>query len=620
MIKQHDLYAPRGKGAQRAGSPTKHQRLRSEPVNLNRLQWEVSEGNGRPRTVRLPEEPSRPPALLPPSTTTQCFPLDDSLTGSNLDKNTVAAAHDALLSSPLNGGAEPRVVQPVVPPSELIVEDSETIDQESTAVTETLSPQTPHVAGRSITFDSPRLRPGPGPGPGPQPGPGTESERKALPLPRTKSEPRLPLQRTIMSLGTEWQEIHQRRVGTWNLRSRIHVLRRELRVRQQAKSTADDRLLKYFRSRILDGQNTNQYDSDQQESLSRLLQDCELARAEYGPLEDDCNMLEDQLDRAELELTRLEEKFHSLQIDPRTVPVGMEDLTRSSTNWALPASSAGSDEFTAGAYHPLVARYLSKMGDVDILQERLAEHVEEKDYLENEKESRQRVGLHLAKDDQEWLRSYRITEAELLQEIKEAKAEAEKLKKQCLDGGLVDEHGEPTSIETWERRNFHEEDMDAGSETSEFMKFPALIPRPVNSEILPQSSEFFDNTDDRINYWLLAHLRSSPLDVNLLARTYESQYGPLTKDWQEHVLTLWYKDGTRKGVHEYRLYSSSAQTQPPLRARQPRPVFETGEDEPQSILDRHFSVNPIVNSKGESLAGDELRLADFSTTFRPGTI
>jgi hypothetical protein len=42
---------------------------------------------------------------------------------------------------------------------------------------------------------------------------------------------------------------------------------------------------------------------------------------------------------------------------------------------------------------------------------------------------------------------------------------------------------------------------------------------------------------------MLDKLRSSPLDVNLLARTFESVAGKTRDEWQLDVLKLWYKDG-----------------------------------------------------------------------------
>ena len=205
-----------------------------------------------------------------------------------------------------------------------------------------------------------------------------------------------------------------------------------------------------------------------------------------------------------------------------------------------------SDNVTEVDYHPLVAEFLSKMGVLDILQEKLYERREEKDELEGKKELQELVGLGLAPKDQEWLDNFGALEAELLKEIAITEAEAAKLEKQCYKYGLVDDEGNPTSLGSWERQNFsHETGMEASSETSEFTKFPALLPRYGTTNTEQQTNDIIENRADRINHWLLTHLISSPLDVNLLARTYESLVGPIEfqDDWQKRVLNLWYEDG-----------------------------------------------------------------------------
>jgi hypothetical protein len=71
---------------------------------------------------------------------------------------------------------------------------------------------------------------------------------------------------------------------------------------------------------------------------------------------------------------------------------------------------------------------------------------------------------------------------------------------------------------------------------------------------------------DNIDQWLLHQLRSSPLDVNFLARTFED-FGDIGGEkWQFDVLAFWYKDGARNGESHYRVYSSGISTQAPPRA------------------------------------------------------
>jgi hypothetical protein len=229
--------------------------------------------------------------------------------------------------------------------------------------------------------------------------------------------------------------------------------------------------------------------------------------------------------------------------------------------------------------HPLVAEFLKKMGQVDILYERLSDNIDEKEDLEDEKEVRLRVGLSLHPDDQAFLDRFDQIEAELLGDIEIAQEEADKLQKQCLDYGLVDNKGNITKLRSQEAQIFRQEEEEgvtSGSERSEFTKFPDLLPKHGTIGVYikdpdPETDEVVYNTDDRINHWLLIHLRSSPLDVSLLARTYEAPFGPIKglDDWQKHVLTLWYDDGTRQGYQAYHKNASDNRSHPSAFIEQP---------------------------------------------------
>jgi hypothetical protein len=606
-MKQPDLRSLRYVDTKQTSSPKDCQRPRSEPANLGHSQWEGHEDNGRSKSRLL--------ALFHTDRSPPTFPLGSALATFNPGGDR-AVVYENPLEPSGNRRAEPRVVQPMVAPSESTLKDPEVIYEERSAAREASSHPTSPMTDRAITLMLPQPSSRPGPGPGPGPGP----KKNGLPLLRAQGDSTLALKRTVRSLDREWEEIRKLRARTRSLRSRIQVLRRELRLKQEARSSVDDRLLKYYGLVIsLKANNANRPDPRRQEALSTLLEDYQRARDEYGPSEDDCNILEDQLDQDEFELTKREERFYSHDLE-----VGIEELPLSSpVDLALLVPSIWSDEVTLGEYHPLVKTYLSSMGDLDILQERLADHRNEKYSLELEKGTRKPLGLTLSADDEEWLDHYEAMENELLQEIKTAEEEADRIKKQCLEAGLVDEDGDPISLDVWEQRNFLHEDIDAGSATSEFTKFPALLPRPGTAQIHLKASDaeadvFFDNTYDRINHWLLAHLRSSPLDVNLLARTYEAQFGPIkfSDDWQEHVLTLWYEDGTRKGVHEYRIYSSVAGSQ--ARPGPLSPDVVEIEEEPLGIVDKPF-LDPNFNYKSRSVPEDgELRLLGLSSgTFPP---
>ena len=178
-------------------------------------------------------------------------------------------------------------------------------------------------------------------------------------------------------------------------------MRKVLREKQYAISISDDRYFRRVRISNLGTTLEKQDISSEQSTIAELLEDCQTARDEYGPLEDDCNLLEDQLGREEFELTRLEENFYRRQNEPETFRWEQPSLIPDAQEGSLYSESDIGHES-----HPLVSAFLSKLGDVDILRERLDDYIEEKFSLEYEKESRQRFGLDLAPDDQEWLDKY----------------------------------------------------------------------------------------------------------------------------------------------------------------------------------------------------------------------
>jgi hypothetical protein len=203
------------------------------------------------------------------------------------------------------------------------------------------------------------------------------------------------------------------------------------------------------------------------------------------------------------------------------------------------------------------------MGDLELLVERRVDFVEEKEALEEERESRLRFGLTLDPDDQDWLEASQGTEEELTEKIRQMEKELEDMKRTCIAQGLVGEDGEPTSFQSQELVSFKgEEDVDPQDHKSEYVKYPILLPPPGRKlqEIggyEPRPDEDSDPTTN-INKWMLDQLRTSPMDVNLLARTYEGKHGRIIDDWQVAVLSYWYRDGTVEGATISAVYTSSA--------------------------------------------------------------
>jgi hypothetical protein len=355
------------------------------------------------------------------------------------------------------------------------------------------------------------------------------------------------------SSKTTWQQIQRLRVDNWSLRSQIHEIRARLREKQFVKSVAEDLLFKRIRSQeFLEPSQKPKLLVKGEKTIADLMQDCQDARDEYGPLEDDCTTLEDQLSGQELRLARIEEDFYNR---PKASPISHPD---DSVNPAFRSVSPESKSYFNGLEdmdtHPLVSKFLSRLGDLDLLRERHEDLVDDSEALEKERDSRSRFQLPLDSEDQDWLDNARKSEEKLLEEIHTAEADVAVIRNQCLEMGLVDENDEPNDFESQEQVSFKgEEDVNSQDQTSGYVKYPLLLPHPgAKREELAgydlKPDEKSDNTTTRINDWLLQQLRSSALDVLLLASTYEGKGGEINDRWQFSVLSFWYKDGTIAAV------------------------------------------------------------------------
>jgi hypothetical protein len=443
----------------------------------------------------------------------------------------------------------------------------------------------------SSSLDSlPQPRPPPGPGPGPGPGnppiqvleldeasrlrhpqspsveivepDETSSTGKLFPVQSAQSvQPRSRSRQPQRKVSGDdiLEKIRAIRAEVWGLRSNISEKRNVLREMGEAKSIADDKFMKFVRTTGL-GKLSRKDKIKEQDTLRQLFEECEALRNDYGPLEDDCNLLENVLNNREYEMQKLE----------ATLEERWDEAPSSQQEVASPAHSAPASNYSASEFsqefHPLVSEYFSKLGDVEIFHERLDWHVDERLALEEEKERLGRVDKKIADADQHWLDNYAEAEVTLTKQLQEAENEAERLRMRCFTLGLVDEDGEPLEFEEQERKTFPGDEVDPGSEISDFVRFPRLLKNPGSTEVLlpdPVLPEENNNKKkdiqerqdpcDRINYWLLQTLRSSPLDVNLLVRTFESIVGHILEGekWQKEVLIFWYRDGSKPMATQY---------------------------------------------------------------------
>ncbi|KAK0125878.1 hypothetical protein ONS95_007505 [Cadophora gregata] len=265
-----------------------------------------------------------------------------------------------------------------------------------------------------------------------------------------------------------WIKVRNVREEILGLRSRVHQARSELKETEKIKAEADNLL---FKRMLLEGRGIHLEDCalpNDQKTLQQLMDDCQKTRDDYGPKEAECTSLEDQMSKLEFKLNCLEQPFFSQIEEPQPPQPTISRETSPASQPSVPESVVSTDdELNEPKYHPLVKIYLSEMADLDLLHERRDILVEEKLFLEEEKEKRTTLGMALNSDDQDWLDGSQAENDTLVKDITHLEAELVDLKKKCLDQGLIDEHGEPTDFANLEAASFHnEEDLNPNNQIS----------------------------------------------------------------------------------------------------------------------------------------------------------
>ncbi|EPE31684.1 hypothetical protein GLAREA_12440 [Glarea lozoyensis ATCC 20868] len=366
-----------------------------------------------------------------------------------------------------------------------------------------------------------------------------------------------------------WKRYQRQRINTWTLRAEVHRARSKLRGIQQMKAAADDAFFRLATAEILLGPNPGARSSSlHQKKLQDLMQECQALRDEYGPLENDCTLLEERLSREESKQNELEEEFHT-RLEQR-LPELQNGPIAKNLREKSPIPEAKIGDLGVTNLHPLAEQFLFKLGDFYMLDEQYNDMIDERQYLEEESARLRNVNMSLVPSDQDFLNEFETEEQKLAQRLNALESEIEIMRKDCLARGLIDEFDEPTSMMSQEKSHFKaEKDLNPNNNVSEYAKFPVLLPRPGSKPEIEVDIESVeeDKPQSRVNQWLLDQLRSSPLDVRLLASTFEKEGGGEPNDrWQFHVLSVWFRDETLYSTAAFGAYSSSLTTHAPPRS------------------------------------------------------
>lgn len=400
-------------------------------------------------------------------------------------------------------------------------------------------------------------------------------------------------------LEEEWKRLRTLRSNALRLRGQLKVQRKELHEKQSVKTSRDEAFMKYVRElRLALPALTSSMSSKSAEStLDAHFNSLQAARDDYGPAEDDYNLLENVLDETEFELAMVEGRLYNTRKErvPSIPGLDLNPSTPDEPPPATPISLMGlASQEAFKTYHPFQEEYLSRLGDLDLATERYQNLTHEKEKLVWERESRARFGIELQEHENDFLREYPARQAALQLEIAEIEEDVEQWKEKCIAEGLDISEGanrseqesvQGASISHVEQANIQGDiqetisvieknieqesaviDSDEASPISvddknipdenptlQFGPQPQIGPFPVSSKtkfpiILPQSAvgkadldrliSDFNEKDkgDRIKLWMLDKLRTSPLEVELLVRVFLQVKRILDiREWQKDM-------------------------------------------------------------------------------------
>lgn len=274
------------------------------------------------------------------------------------------------------------------------------------------------------------------------------------------------------------------------------------------------------------------------QAIIPLLERTQSCSDSYLVLENEYHHVEDQLGQDEYTLSKMEQKLSSaLKRLSTTIDYNDGDNLHSQR------SSTSSTAISYVDYPPLLSEYLSRVGDVNILEERLLDL--DRELFDIKEQERLRFGLSipLGEESRQFLLDYDERQSEIQADLDVAKEDVARLHAKCkeegiLGGGQGDGQGYDQDIcfSVVELKNISEKDKD-----------------PLRVSEFEDNSPFFEpnnaqsvNTTEFVNKWILHRLRHSAMEVLQLKSdpTLQelSQAGSDSLAFSRLVLSMWYKD------------------------------------------------------------------------------
>lgn len=363
-----------------------------------------------------------------------------------------------------------------------------------------------------------------------------------------------------------FQNLTEKREIVIGLRLRVHEARTSLRHDREALSSRDAQLVQRLRAAIASNA------LGEQTSLVEELDELQKSRDNLQPKEDDYNMLEDQLNREEWQLKEMEVRLYrrsssaqiSLLADDE---VGVFEATIAETD----SSSSLSVHSGPVANSPGTKRYLSRRGDAVLLREQIAEMRAAKVQIIEDRKVRDRIGLMLDEDSQQFLDTFDSRLHSLLEDLANVEEDVSRLQEALTDRDVTflsnpfdGEHWDPSAYYAAEAILSDSTDGPAvesnPAELDTMAQDPLLLPVDHRNHVLFDSGDpgtpDVSSTVGYINRWLLHSLRRSIPEVRRYKSAEELKRLRLGQEKiKDLVLEWWYKD---KSVADFRSARNTA--------------------------------------------------------------
>lgn len=271
------------------------------------------------------------------------------------------------------------------------------------------------------------------------------------------------------------------------------------------------------------------------------------------PRQDDYNQMEDHLIQEEFELKELESRFYTSRLSTKTSPISGNDIALLEDDDLTSGSNTAA--FGSITYNPKEQRYLSRLGDMDIIQERIAETYNERSRILSDQDTRNLVGKHIDSDSKSFLDSFPQTIRHLELDLEMIQKDVSRLHDALTEDKVL--YAAPQFDEKLRHENESDNLLETGSH-SPASEEPLLLlpnesqPRFSDSDIRDPKTDTVD-MGKFINCWLLYQLKQSPLAVRFLKTLAELDKLNLDKKaFATLALRLWSEDGMVQAFARHR--------------------------------------------------------------------